>query len=253
MFARPDQRQLDQLRPVKIIRHFTKNAPGSVLICLGDTQVLVTATVEERVPRHIYVLKEESTGWLTAEYSMLPGATNVRTQRERLKVSGRTAEIQRLIGRTLRASIDLTKLGTRTINIDADVIQADGGTRVAAITGGYIALIDCLHKLKADGLLEELPPHKAVAAISVGMVEGTEILDLNYEEDSSADVDANVVMNADGHIIELQMSSERAPLNRTQMDRLVELADTGVQELLRLQQEALAQECILSSIGPISV
>ncbi|HEY9746813.1 MAG TPA: ribonuclease PH, partial [Oculatellaceae cyanobacterium] len=138
MFTRPDQRKADELRPIKITRQFTKHAPGSVLICYGDTHVLVTATVEDRVPRHIHQLKDENLGWLTAEYAMLPGATNTRSQRERLKVSGRTAEIQRLIGRTLRASIDLTKLGSRTITIDADVIQADGGTRVAAITGGYV-------------------------------------------------------------------------------------------------------------------
>lgn len=241
MFSRPDQRQADELRPITIVRNFTKHAPGSVLVCFGDTKVIVTATVEERVPRHIYVLKEESTGWLTAEYSMLPGATNTRSQRERMKVSGRTAEIQRLIGRTLRASLDLTKLGTRTINIDADVIQADGGTRVAAITGGFIALVDCLNKLKADGLLENIPDLKPVAAISVGLVEGTEILDLNYEEDSSADVDANVVMNADGHLIELQMSSERAPLTREQLDRLVDLAAKGTQQLFDIQREALGQ------------
>jgi ribonuclease PH len=241
MFERPDQRQADELRHIKFIRHFTKHAPGSVLVSFGDTQVIVTATVEERVPRHIHILKEESTGWLTAEYAMLPGATNQRVQRERLKVSGRTAEIQRLIGRTLRASVDLTKVGSRTINIDADVIQADGGTRVAAITGGYVALVDCLNKLKADGLLEELPPLTPVAAISAGVVEGTPILDLNYEEDSVAEVDANVVMNADGHIIELQLSSERSPLTRVQLDQLVDLAASGVDKLLALQQEALVQ------------
>jgi ribonuclease PH len=239
MFSRPDQRQADELRPIKIIRNFTKHAPGSVLVSFGDTQVIVTATVEERVPRHIYVLKEESTGWLTAEYAMLPGATNVRNSRERMKVSGRTAEIQRLIGRTLRASVDLTKVGTRTINIDADVIQADGGTRVAAITGGYIALVDCLRKLQADGLLETLPALKPVAAISVGVVEGTEILDLNYEEDSAAEVDANIVMNGDGQLIELQMSSERAPLTREQLDRLIDLGMKGTRRLFELQQEAL--------------
>lgn len=241
MFDRPDGRKADELRPIKIIRQFTKHAPGSVLVCFGDTQVIVTATVEERVPRHIHQLKEESTGWLTAEYSMLPGATNSRTQRERMKVSGRTAEIQRLIGRTLRASLDMTKMGSRTITIDADVIQADGGTRVAAITGGYIALVDSLNKLKADGLLEELPSLTPVAAVSVGMVEGTEILDLNYPEDSAAEVDANVVMNAHGQIIELQMSSERAPLTREQLDRLVDLSSTGIHQLLKLQQDALSQ------------
>jgi ribonuclease PH len=242
MFTRPDQREADALRPVKVTRHFIKNAPGSVLIEFGETKIIVTATVEERVPRHIHVLKEEMTGWVTAEYAMLPGATNVRSQRERLKVSGRTAEIQRLIGRTLRASVDMTRLGSRTINIDADVIQADGGTRVAAITGGYIALVDCLRKLKADGLLEELPPLTPVAAISVGVVEGTEILDLNYLEDSAAQVDANVVMNADGHIIELQMSSERSPLTRGQLDRLVDLAESGIRRLLDLQEEVLSEE-----------
>lgn len=244
MFARPDQRESDELRPIKITRRFTKHAEGSVLIELGDTKVIVTATVEERVPRHIYVLKEESTGWLTAEYAMLPGATNTRTQRERLKVSGRTAEIQRLIGRTLRASVDLTKLGARTITIDADVIQADGGTRVAAITGGYIALVDCLRTLKEKGLLEEIPALKPVAAISVGLVEGTEILDLNYEEDSVAEVDANVVMNADGHLIEFQMSSERAPLTRQQMDKLVDLSEAGIRRLLEIQQAVLAEEAV---------
>jgi ribonuclease PH len=241
MSERPDQRQANELRPIRIIRNFTKHAHGSVLVCFGDTKVIVTATVEERVPRHIHILKEESTGWLTAEYAMLPGATNQRTQRDRNKVSGRTAEIQRLIGRTLRASVDLTKVGSRTITIDADVIQADGGTRVAAITGGYVALVDCLNKLIADGMLEAMPTLNPVAAVSVGLVEGNEVLDLNYLEDSSAEVDANVVMNAEGHIIELQLSSERAPLTRTQLDRLVDLAEEGIQQLFKAQQDALAE------------
>lgn len=241
MSERPDQRQANELRPIRIIRNFTKHAHGSVLVCFGDTKVIVTATVEERVPRHIHILKEESTGWLTAEYAMLPGATNQRTQRDRNKVSGRTAEIQRLIGRTLRASVDLTKVGSRTITIDADVIQADGGTRVAAITGGYVALVDCLNKLIADGMLETMPALNPVAAVSVGLVEGNEVLDLNYLEDSSAEVDANVVMNAEGHIIELQLSSERAPLTRTQLDRLVDLAEEGIQQLFKAQQDALAE------------
>lgn len=241
MSERPDQRQPDELRPIRILRNFTKHAHGSVLVCFGDTKVIVTATVEERVPRHIHILKEESTGWLTAEYAMLPGATNQRTQRDRTKVSGRTAEIQRLIGRTLRASVDLTKVGSRTITIDADVIQADGGTRVAAITGGYVALVDCLNKLIADGMLEAMPTLKPVAAVSVGLVEGQEVLDLNYLEDSAAEVDANVVMNAEGHIIELQLSSERAPLTRTQLDRLVDLAETGIQQLFKAQQDALTE------------
>lgn len=241
MSERPDQRQASELRPIRIVRNFTKHAHGSVLVCFGDTKVIVTATVEERVPRHIHILKEESTGWLTAEYAMLPGATNQRTQRDRNKVSGRTAEIQRLIGRTLRASVDLTKVGSRTITIDADVIQADGGTRVAAITGGYVALVDCLNKLIADGMLETMPTLNPVAAVSVGLVDGHEVLDLNYLEDSSAEVDANVVMNAEGHIIELQLSSERAPLTRTQLDRLVDLAEDGIKQLFQAQQDALAE------------
>lgn len=241
MTTRPDQRQANELRPIQIVRNFTKHAHGSVLVCFGDTKVIVTATVEERVPRHIHVLKEESTGWLTAEYSMLPGATNYRTQRERQKVSGRTAEIQRLIGRTLRASVDLTKVGSRTIHIDADVIQADGGTRVAAITGGYVALVDCLNKLIADGLLQTLPPLSPIAAVSVGLVEGNEVLDLNYDEDSTAEVDANIVMNAEGQLIELQLSSERSPLSRSQLNRLVDLAEEGIQQLFQAQQNALAE------------
>jgi ribonuclease PH len=240
MDSRPDGRMADALRPVKLIRQYTRNAPGSVLICLGDTQVLVTATVEERVPRHIHIQKEENLGWLTAEYSMLPGATQPRSQRERFKVSGRTAEIQRLIGRTLRTSLDLTKLGSRTINIDADVIQADGGTRVASITGAYVAMMDCLHKLKADGLLKELPSTTAVAAVSVGTWLGQPILDLNYAEDSTADVDANIVMNGDGRLIELQVSSDKAPLERQQLDAMLELAQNGIQRLLSLQSQALS-------------
>ncbi|MGZ8901396.1 MAG: ribonuclease PH, partial [Limisphaerales bacterium] len=204
MFTRPDGRQQDELRPIKIVRRFTKHAPGSVLICFGDTQVIVTATIEERVPRHIHILREEMTGWLTAEYSMLPGATNTRGNRERTKVSGRTSEIQRLIGRSLRACVDLTRVGSRTINIDADVIQADGGTRVASITGGYIAMVDAFTHLVENNMLDEMPPITPIAAVSVGMIDGTEVLDLNYEEDSAADVDANVIMNNAGQIIEIQ-------------------------------------------------
>jgi len=173
----------------------------------------------------------------------------MRTQRERVKLSGRTAEIQRLIGRTLRASVDLGNVGSRTITIDADVIQADGGTRVASITGGYIALVDCLRKLQADGLLENIPVLTPVAAISVGMVGATPILDLNYEEDSAAEVDANVVMNANGQLIELQLSSERAPLTRAQLDQLVDLGEAGIQRLLAVQQQALAPDAPLTMEG----
>lgn len=240
MDSRADDRAVDELRPLKIIRQYTQNSPGSVLMCVGNTQVLITATVEERVPRHIHILKEDNLGWLTAEYSMLPGATHTRGQRERTKVSGRTAEIQRLIGRTLRASLDLSKLGSRTINIDADVIQADGGTRVASITGAYVAMMDCLNKLKADGFLKELPRVTPVAAISVGTLAGKPVLDLDYAEDSTADVDANIVMNGDGRLIELQMSSEKAPLERAQLDAMLDLAQGGIERLLALQTQALS-------------
>jgi ribonuclease PH len=240
MSSRPDGRTPESLRPLKLIRQYTQNAPGSVLMCIGNTQVLITATVEERVPRHIHVLKDDNLGWLTAEYSMLPGATHTRTQRERQKLSGRTAEIQRLIGRTLRASIDLAHLGSRTITIDADVIQADGGTRVASITGAYVALVDCLNALKRDGALKELPTHTPIAAISVGIVDGRPVLDLNYEEDSQADVDANVVMNADGCLVELQLSSEKAPLTRQQLDEMLDLSQIGIDRLFTLQKQALS-------------
>jgi len=241
MFTRSDNRVPDALRPVEIIRRYTCHAPGSVLVAFGDTRVLVTATVEERVPRHIHQLKDENLGWLTAEYGMLPGATNTRTARERMKISGRTAEIQRLIGRTLRASIDLTKLGSRTITIDADVLQADGGTRVAAITGGYVAMVDALRWLQQQELLTELPHTTPIAAISAGVVEGTSLLDLNYAEDGMADVDANFVMDANGDIIELQLTSEKMPLRRSQADELIELAESGVRRLLLLQEQALAE------------
>lgn len=243
-FSRPDGRQPDQLRPVKIVRNFTKHAPGSVFISFGDTQVLVTASIEERVPRHIHHMGLETHGWLTAEYAMLPGATHTRSNRERLKLSGRTNEIQRLIGRCLRASVDLAKIGQRTITIDADVIQADGGTRVASITGGYIALIDALRHLQRNDMLAEIPIISPVAAISVGIVEGTEVLDLNYEEDSVADVDANMVINKNGHIIEMQATSEKVPFDRAALDRLVDLAEGGIRQLIAHQEEALESEAV---------
>lgn len=242
MFERPDGRAYNQLRPITITRNYTKHAPGSVLVTFGDTKVLVTAMIEERVPRHIYVNDCDTHGWLTAEYAMLPGATQTRMGRERLKVGGRTNEIQRLIGRCLRASVNLEKLGVRTITVDADVLQADGGTRVAAITGGYVALVDALHHLKANGLLDgELPIISPVAAVSVGIVEGTEIMDLNYAEDSNADADANVVMNGLGQIIEMQVSSEKSAFFRASMDRLMDLAEEGIRDIIRLQEEALGE------------
>lgn len=233
---RHDGRTPDQMRPVTITRHYTKFAPGSVLFEIGDTKVLITACIEERTPRHV---TDENTGWMTAEYSLLPGSTQTRVQRERMRISGRTQEIQRLIGRSLRACIDLTRLGDRTITIDADVIQADGGTRTASITGAYIALYDALLHLQQKELIKEIPIISPVAAISVGIVDGVPVLDLDYEEDSSADVDANIVMNAEGEIIEFQTTSERSPLTRTQLLEVLDLGEKGVRELIEMQKQAL--------------
>jgi ribonuclease PH len=235
-----------QLRPVKLERGVIKHAAGSCMVSYGDTKVLVVATIEDRVPRHIYGI--DNHGWLTAEYNMLPGATHTRNQRDRQKVSGRTMEIQRLIGRTLRSCVDLTSLGQRTITIDADVIQADGGTRVASITGAYVALVDALFKIQEQELannpnltLWPLPLKSAVAAVSVGIVEGTIRLDLDYEEDSTAEVDANVVMNADGDFIEVQASSEAKPYSLGQLQGLLATAKDGIEQLLALQKEVLAK------------
>ena len=241
MYERSDERSSDELRPINIIRHFTKNAPGSVLVSYGDTRVLVTASVEERVPRHVQQSDEENAGWLTAEYAMLPASTHSRSNRERNKISGRSNEIQRLIGRCLRASLDLNNLGNRTIIIDADVIQADGGTRVAAITGGYVAMVDALRHIQSNGLLETLPELKPVAAVSVGIIEGSVILDLNYEEDYAADVDANVIMNCENEIIEFQASCENEPFTRESMVEMFDLAHSGISKLLELQELALAE------------
>ncbi len=233
---RTDGRQPDQLRPVCITRNYTKYAPGSVFIELGDTKVLVTATIEERTPRHVV---DENTGWLTAEYALLPGSTHTRVNRERLKISGRTQEIQRLVGRSIRACIDLTRLGDRTITLDADVIQADGGTRTASITAGYVALMDALLHLKRNNLIQDIPIISPVAAISVGVLDGVPILDLNYEEDSAAEVDANIVMNANGEIVEFQATSEKSPLSQKDLLELLELGKKGIQELLEIQKQAL--------------
>jgi ribonuclease PH len=245
--ARSGNRTALSLRPITIERGYIKHAPGSVLISYGDTKVLVTATIEDRVPKHIY--GKDQHGWLTAEYSLLPGATHTRNQRDRLKVSGRTMEIQRLIGRSLRACVDLTRLGQRTITIDADVIQADGGTRVAAITGSYIALMDALYHIQAIEqknnpklVLWPLPIKSAIAAVSVGIVNGEILLDLDYNEDSTAEVDANIVMNAEGEFIEVQATSEDKPFSRKAMDELIDAAEGGIRQLLELQQQALRGE-----------
>src|SRR5512139_1922927 len=206
-FARPSGRRPDELRPVRLTRRYTKHAEGSVLVEFGDTRVICTASVEEKVPGF---LKGKGEGWLTAEYGMLPRATNTRSDREaaRGKQSGRTHEIQRLIGRSLRAVFDLAKLGERTITLDCDVLQADGGTRTAAITGAFIAAQDAVNTLRAAGKLTELPIHGHVAAISVGIVQGTPLLDLDYTEDAACDTDMNVVMTGAGHYIEVQGTAE---------------------------------------------
>jgi len=237
-FARSGGRAAGQLRPVRITRSYTIHAEGSVLIEFGNTKVLCTASVEERVPPH---KKGSGEGWVTAEYGMLPRATHTRSDREaaRGKQTGRTQEIQRLIGRSLRAVFDLKRLGERTITLDCDVLQADGGTRTAAITGAFVAAQDAVNTLLAAGKLTASPITGHVAAISVGIVQGTPLLDLEYTEDSACDTDMNVVMTGAGHYIEVQGTAEGAAFSRQEMDRLLALAESGVKELVRLQDEAL--------------
>jgi len=236
---RPSQRSANQLREIRITRHYTKHAEGSVLIECGDTKVICTASVEERVPPH---KKGSGEGWVTAEYGMLPRSTGSRMQREAAKgkQSGRTQEIQRLIGRSLRAVVDLGKLGERTIQIDCDVIQADGGTRTASITGAYVALHDAVSGLIAKGLLQESPLKESIAAISVGIYQGVPVLDLDYLEDSACDTDMNVVMLGSGHFVEVQGTAEGHAFSRAEMDELLELAGSGIAELIQMQQAALA-------------
>jgi ribonuclease PH len=236
---RPSQRNNNQLREVEIIRHYTKHAEGSVLIKYGDTHVLCTASVEERVPAF---LKGKGQGWVTAEYGMLPRSTGSRMDREaaRGKQSGRTQEIQRLIGRSLRAIIDLEKLGERSIQIDCDVIQADGGTRTASITGAYVALHDAISTLLLSGKLSESPLKQAVAAISVGVYKGAPVLDLDYIEDSDCDTDMNVVMTADGGFVEVQGTAEGEPFDRDAMNVMLDLARDGINTLIANQVSALA-------------
>ena len=238
-FKRADDRAADALRPVSIQRGFTRHAEGSVLVCFGQTQVLCTASVEERVPPH---RRGSGSGWVTAEYGMLPRATHTRGDREaaRGKQSGRTQEIQRLIGRSLRCVFDLAKLGERSILIDCDVLQADGGTRTAAITGAWVAAHDAVCWLMTQGKLDSSPIKDAVAAIAVGIVKGTPLLDLEYTEDSSCDTDMNVVMTGAGGYVELQGTAEGATFSRAEMDGLLALADKGIRELVQAQQQALA-------------
>jgi ribonuclease PH len=238
-FVRTGDRAADQLRPVRITRGFTIHAEGSVLIEFGDTRVLCTASVEEKVPPH---KRGSGEGWVTAEYGMLPRATHTRGDREaaRGKQSGRTQEIQRLIGRSMRAVFDLKALGERTIQLDCDVLQADGGTRTAAITGAFVAAQDAVNKLISQGKLAASPITGPVAAISVGIVQGTPLLDLEYVEDVGCDTDMNVVMTGAGHFVEVQGTAEGAAFTRTEMDELLRLAEKGIAELVVLQQKALA-------------
>lgn len=237
--TRHDGRAPDQLRPIKITRRYTKHAEGSVLIEFGDTKVLCTASVEERVPPH---KKNSGEGWVTAEYGMLPRSTNTRTDREaaRGKQTGRTQEIQRLIGRSLRAVVDLKKLGERQITLDCDVLQADGGTRTASITGAYVALMDAVNVLLEKKLIKESPVREPVAAISVGIHGGTALLDLNYVEDSACETDMNVVMTGSCTFIEVQGTAEGVPFTRAEMDQLMELAAAGVKQLVAAQKQALS-------------
>jgi ribonuclease PH len=239
-YTRSGGRAADQLRPVRITRGFTIHAEGSVLIEFGATRVLCTASVEDKVPPH---KRGSGEGWVTAEYGMLPRATHTRGDREaaRGKQSGRTQEIQRLIGRSMRAVFDLKKLGERTIVLDCDVLQADGGTRTAAITGAFVAAQDAVNKLLAAGKLPETPITGPVAAISVGIVEGTPLLDLEYIEDVACDTDMNVVMTGAGHYVEVQGTAEGAAFTRAEMDELLRLAEKGIGELVGLQQQALAR------------
>jgi ribonuclease PH len=232
-------RRADQLRPVRLTRRYTRHAEGSVLVEFGDTRVICTASVEDKVPPF---LKGRGQGWVTAEYGMLPRATHTRGEREaaRGKQSGRTLEIQRLIGRSLRAVVDLAALGERSIQIDCDVIQADGGTRTAAITGSYVALHDALTGLKGRGLLAQWPLRDAVAAVSVGLRAGAALLDLDYAEDAGCETDMNVVMTGNGGFVEVQGTAEGAPFTAAQMQQMLALAQLGIGELLQLQRQALA-------------
>jgi ribonuclease PH len=238
MIARPSGRRPDELRAVRIERGYTKHAEGSVLVAFGDTRVLCTASVEERVPAF---LKDSGRGWVTAEYGMLPRATNTRSDREaaRGRQSGRTQEIQRLIGRALRAVVDLEALGARSIQIDCDVLQADGGTRTAAITGAFVALHDALTWLKQRKAIAELPVKDYVAAVSVGLHQGVPVLDLDYAEDSACDCDMNVVMTGSGGFVEVQGTAEGDPFTRAELDALLALAQRGSAELVAHQRRAL--------------
>lgn len=235
---RIDGRMPDVLRPVTIVRNYTKYANGAVLVCFGDTKVLCTAFIEDRIPAW---LRGSGRGWVTAEYAMLPGATQQRNDRESQR-KGRAQEISRLIGRSLRAVVDLKAIGPCQINVDCDVIQADGGTRTAAITGAFVAVYDALRGAVARGNLKSIPVHGPCAAVSVGVVGGEAMLDLDYSEDVRADVDMNLVMNNAGNIIEIQGNAEGVAFPRSVLDRMLDLADSGIRQLIALQKQVLGIE-----------
>jgi ribonuclease PH len=237
---REDGRAPSQLRPAKITRHYLKYPAGSVLIEMGNTKVICTAIIQEKVPDY---KRNSGSGWVTAEYSMIPGATNQRNQREQGagKPKGRTQEIQRLIGRALRAVVDLNKLGERSILIDCDVIQADGGTRTASITGSFVALHDAVDLLLKDGKIDENPIREFLAAVSVGIVDGLPVVDLPYEEDSRAEVDMNLVMTESGGLVEIQGTAETKPFQKQELDTLLELGEKGIKQLIQLQKKTLGK------------
>ncbi|WP_018868171.1 MULTISPECIES: ribonuclease PH [unclassified Thioalkalivibrio] len=237
---RPSGRQADEMRPVRFTRHFTRHAEGSVLVEFGDTRVLCNATIESRVPPW---LKNKGRGWVTAEYSMLPRSTHDRMVREaaRGKLGGRTMEIQRLIGRSLRAVVDLEALGERQIIVDCDVIQADGGTRTASISGAYVALRDAIRKAREQGMIRKDPLHGHLAAISVGIFNGTPVLDLDYDEDSQAETDLNLVMNEAGGVIEIQGTAEGHAFRRDELNQMLDLGEKGIQQIVEAQRAALAE------------
>lgn len=246
---RRDGRNTSQLREVKITKNYIKNADGSVLIEMGDTKVICTATIDDKVPAF---KKNTGEGWLTAEYSMLPRATKVRNQRDisKLKLNGRSQEIQRLIGRSLRSVVDFNILGEREILIDCDVIQADGGTRTASITGAFVALVEACKFLKDCGGIEKMPITDYVGAVSVGIVNGQEMLDLCYEEDSNAEVDMNIIMSGSGEFIEIQGTGEKAPFSRKQINGMIDIAELGIFRLFEVQKEALGK--LTNEIGRVT-
>lgn len=249
--ARVDARSANQMRPVTITRDYIKHPEGSVLISIGDTKVICTASVDERQPRFMREQQMQGKGWVTAEYAMLPRSTSDRSQREvtRGSVGGRTHEIQRLIGRSLRAVVDLRALGERTIWVDCDVIQADGGTRTASITGAFIALWDACQKLVNRKMIKSLPIRENVAAISVGIIDGTPMLDLRYTEDAIAAVDMNIVMTGKGKFVEIQGTAEETPFSREESNQMLDLATDGIQKLIRLQNRLMVEKLNEVSLG----